>query len=238
MERQILQQLSPDDLTFPAIESALDEPNGLLAIGGDLSSPRLIEAYTQGIFPWFNDHEPILWWSPDPRTVIFTDQIHISRSLKKFIRRCDYTVTLNQAFSDVIYLCAHAPFRQEGTWISPDMLSAYIDLHHLGYAHSVEVWYNDELVGGLYGVAINGYFSGESMFYKKENASKIALIALSQLLYSYNIPFIDCQLMNPFLHQMGATEIERAFFKQIKDSTIARGLLANLWQPKSLVITL
>ena len=232
--RQTLQFLQFESLAFPPPKLALKEPNGLLAIGGDLSPQRLVEAYKQGIFPWYSDNEPIMWWSPDPRAIIKTDQIHINRTLKKFLNRNPYSVSVNKAYADVISHCANAPFRDEETWITPSMRAAYIKLHQQGYAHSIEVWHQQELVGGLYGIAINGYFSGESMFYKKSNASKIALVALAQLLQQQNIDFIDCQMQNPFLSSMGATEISREAFIQAKDKAITTTISPEFWQPRVL----
>ncbi len=156
---------------FPSPELALREPNGLLALGGDLTAPRLLAAYQRGIFPWFNPGEMILWWSPDPRAVLFPEDLHISRSMRRFIRHCPYRFTLNHAFADVISACATE--RDEGTWIGRDVQQAYCQLHALGHAHSLEVWLENELVGGLYGVAVGAVFCGESMFSRADNASKV-----------------------------------------------------------------
>ncbi len=179
-----LYQLNDNDLAFPPVNGALTEPNGLLVLGGDLSPQRLINAYRQGVFPWFSEGEPLMWWSPNPRAIIKLSDLRINRTLRKVIKKSSYKITLNTAFEQVIKLCANAPFRNDGTWIVPEMVNAYSQLHQLGYAHSIEVWQDgvsgsDEknLVGGLYGVAINGFFSGESMFYTAPNASKFALIA-------------------------------------------------------------
>ncbi|WP_206485785.1 leucyl/phenylalanyl-tRNA--protein transferase [Thalassotalea sp. G2M2-11] len=223
--------LTADCLSFPSPDSALSDPNGLLAIGGDLSAKRLITAYQLGIFPWFNQGEPILWWSPSPRAVIPVDALYINRSLKKVINKQLYTVTLNQAFDQVIHMCADAPFRKEGTWINQQMLDAYTNLHRLGYAHSIEVWHNQQLVGGLYGVAINGAFSGESMFYIKDNASKIALVALSKLLKPH-AQYIDCQILNPFLAAMGCIEISQSEFQTAHQQAQKKQLTPYFWQPR------
>jgi leucyl/phenylalanyl-tRNA--protein transferase len=236
MKNQTITQLSYGSLVFPPVEQALIEPNGLLAIDGDLSSKRLISAYSQGIFPWFNEQDPILWWSPNPRAVIYNSDLHINKTLKKFLKKSPYTITLNSAFDQVIQLCAHAPFRKEDTWISAQMQQAYIKLHDKGYAHSIEVWRNDELVGGLYGVAINGLFSGESMFYAAPNASKVALIALIQHLKSLGVELIDCQIMNPFLASMGAIDISRSTFMTLKNSLLNITLPENFWQKQPLSI--
>ena len=163
----ILYQLDDNSLAFPPIDCALTEPNGLLALGGDLSSARLLSAYSQGIFPWYSEEEPLMWWSPNPRAIINIEQLRINRTLAKAIRKSPYTITLNQDFAQVIELCADAPFRDDETWILHDMQAAYINLHHQGHAHSIEVWQTNDtndkaLVGGLYGIAINGFFSGES----------------------------------------------------------------------------
>ncbi|WP_371372250.1 leucyl/phenylalanyl-tRNA--protein transferase [Thalassotalea aquiviva] len=231
---QILYSLNDKDLAFPHPEHALQEPNGLLAIGGDLSSARLIRAYRQGIFPWYSDHDPILWWSPDPRAIIYCQQIRVNKTLKKFVKKSPYHITINQAFEQVINNCSDAPFRNDDTWILPEMLNAYLELHKLGIAHSIEVWEQGHLVGGLYGVAINGAFSGESMFYRKPNASKIALLALCQHLQTINIELIDCQLQNPFLQSMGAIEISRADYLKHLNKLVQQAIDDDFWCPKEL----
>ncbi|MEW6982896.1 leucyl/phenylalanyl-tRNA--protein transferase [Colwelliaceae bacterium 6471] len=232
--RQILQHLQFESLAFPPLECALTEPNGLLAIGGDLSSKRLINAYRHGIFPWYSENDPLMWWSPNPRAIIYTDNIKVNRTLQKALKKTQYQVTLNQAFPEVIKYCADAPFRKEETWIVNDMQNAYLALHNKGFAHSIEVWMEGELVGGLYGVAINGYFSGESMFYKKSNASKFALIHIAQLLETIDIKFIDCQMLNPFLADMGAIEISRDEFVRLKDEAIQISVPDNFWRSRIL----
>lgn len=234
--RQQLYQLADDNLAFPEVSHALVEPNGLLAIGGDLSAQRLINAYSRGIFPWFSENDPFMWWSPNPRAVLKAEHLRINRTLRKNINRSPYSITLNKQFEQVNQLCASAPFRQEDTWIVPSMQKAYVTLHQLGYAHSVEVWQNDELVGGLYGVAINGFFSGESMFYKQPNASKFALVALIQLLSGAGIHFIDCQLLNPFLEDMGAIEIDRCQFLNLQQAAIHKDMPQDFWRARSLTI--
>jgi len=235
---QILYQLDNDSLAFPSDEFALSEPNGLLAVGGDLSSKRLINAYSQGIFPWFNEGDPIMWWSPTPRAIIKTSDIKVNRTLSKAIKRAPYTITINNCFEQVNQLCANAPFRQEDTWIVPLMQQAYLSLHQLGYAHSVEVWLNKKLVGGLYGVAINGFFSGESMFYSESNASKFALVALIQLLKRNGIKFIDCQIINNFLADMGAIEVDRNIFKRLLQEAIQQTVNDDIWTARELTIEL
>lgn len=242
---QVLYQLNDKNLAFPSINYALTEPNGLLAVGGDLQPKRLINAYTQGIFPWFSDNDPLMWWSPDPRAIIKLCDLRINRTLRKAIKRSPYKITLNTAFEQVIKQCADAPFRDDGTWILPEMQAAYINLHKLGYAHSIEVWQTIDngisepkqaLVGGLYGIAINGFFSGESMFYTKANASKFALVALSNLLSSLDVDFIDCQLLNPFLADMGAIEISRKDFINSKQTAINKKVVTNFWQARELYL--
>ncbi|GLX85407.1 leucyl/phenylalanyl-tRNA--protein transferase [Thalassotalea loyana] len=235
---QTLYFLNESSLAFPDLSFALSEPNGLLALGGNLTPERLVEAYANGIFPWYSDDEPIMWWSPDPRAIIPTDEIYINKTLRKFLKKSSYTVTVNKAFNDVIAYCADAPFRTEETWIVDDMMTAYRQLHQLGHAHSIEVWQDDKLVGGLYGVAINGFFSGESMFYNASNASKVALISLAQLLKEQGITFIDCQINNPFLESMGAIEISRDEFVRLKQKAINTMVPDNVWLPRQLYLPL
>ncbi|NVK41218.1 MAG: leucyl/phenylalanyl-tRNA--protein transferase [Oceanospirillaceae bacterium] len=204
--------LSRDSMRFPPPEAALQDPNGLLAAGGDLSPQRLLQAYRQGIFPWFNPGEPILWWSPDPRCVLYTDRLHISRSLRKQLRRDDYHVTFDQCFNSVMDACAAPRDSSSGTWISHDMQVAYAQLYRLGYAHSVEVWRENQLIGGLYGVAIGQMFYGESMFSREPNGSKIAFAWLVEQLKNWGYPLVDCQVHNPHLVTLGAEEIPRGVF--------------------------
>ena len=228
--------LEPESLTFPPLTCALTDPNGLLAVGGDLSVERLKVAYTLGVFPWFNQGEPILWWYPNPRAIISTNKLYIGKSTRKFLRKTPYKISINKAFEDVIQNCSNAPFRKEGTWISPIMKKAYLQLHLAGYAHSIEIWDEDLLIGGLYGVAINGYFSGESMFYRKDNASKLALITLNRLLLTYDIPFIDCQINNPFLTSMGCQDISLDCYQALKKQALAIKLPENFWAPKCITL--
>lgn len=200
-----------DKLIFPP--SALAEPDGLLAVGGDLSPNRLLEAYRQGIFPWYSPGDPILWWSPQPRLVLEPASIHVSKSLRKEIARNKFQIKLDTAFSQVLRECAMIPRREsEGTWITPEMQEAYIRLHKLGFAHSVECWQDEDLVGGLYGLSLGKCFFGESMFAKKSNASKIALVALANILEEWGFQLIDCQVTTQHLIRLGACEIDRADF--------------------------
>jgi len=197
---------------FPPVEQALQHPNGLLAAGGDLSPERLLRAYRLGIFPWFSADEPILWWSPDPRVVLFPGELKIARSMAKTLRKADFEVRADGAFEQVIQHCSEPRSRQTGTWITAAMQAAYTRLHRLGVAHSVETWHGDELVGGLYGVALGRVFFGESMFSRATDASKIALVHLVRQLQAWGFELIDCQMHTPLLASFGAREIPRAQF--------------------------
>jgi len=201
----------PTDL-FPQVENALLDPNGLLAIGGQISTERLTNAYAQGIFPWYNEGEPIMWWSPNPRCVLETTQFHISRSFSRFLKKRPYRVTINSVFSDVINHCAQPRAYEKETWINPAIIDAYTELHHQGRAHSIEVWHHDRLVGGIYGIFVANTFCGESMFSLMPNASKTGLYALSCWLKHRDIKYIDCQIPNPHLISLGASEITRREF--------------------------
>ena len=205
--------LPTDSLLFPPVARALVEPDGLLAAGGDLSPERLLAAYRRGIFPWYSEGEPILWWSPNPRMALFPDEMKISRSLAKTLRNGDHEVRFDTAFSEVMAACAAAPRRgQSGTWISPEMRNAYRRLHELGHAHSVETWVNGSLAGGLYGVAIGQAFYGESMFTRRRDASKIALARLCERLHAHDFGLIDCQMETSHLASLGARPIPRDEF--------------------------
>lgn len=208
----MLTWLQRDSLNFPPLNRALREPNGLLAAGGDLSPARLIQAYRHGCFPWFQDGQPILWWSPDPRTVLFPEELHVSRSLEKCLRQQRYKVTLDQQFSRVIQACAAPRTYADGTWITTPMQAAYLQLHEQGIAHSVEVWQDEELVGGLYGLAMGQLFFGESMFSRADNASKFGFATLTQQLQAWGFALIDCQMPNDHLHSLGARAIPRSEF--------------------------
>lgn len=197
---------------FPPVEAALRAPNGLLAAGADLTPQRLLDAYARGIFPWFNPGEPILWWSPDPRMVLFPHEFRLSRSLRKRLRRHDYEIRFDTAFREVMLGCAAPRPGQQGTWITPQMIEAYTLLHTLGYAHSVETWMQGRLVGGLYGVAIGRVFYGESMFSRVSDASKIAFAHLVAQLFEWGYGLIDCQMSTRHLASLGAREIPRSEF--------------------------
>ena len=198
---------------FPEVECALQHPNGLLAVGGDLSSERLLHAYRQGIFPWFSEGQPILWWAPDPRAVLLPGGIRISRSLRKTLRQDCFTLSADAAFAEVIRQCAAPRDAGDGTWITPHMIDAYRRLHALGHARSIEVWQDTNLVGGLYGVALGRVFFGESMFSRARDASKTALVALTRLGYR----LIDCQLPNAHLMSLGAQNVPRRWFNACLD---------------------
>jgi len=195
---------------FPPVDLAWEEPNGLLAVGGDLSLKRLLNAYRGGIFPWFGSREPIYWWSPDPRTVLFPHKVRITRSLRKSLRNKGYRITFDTCFADVVNACAAPRAYASGTWITNEMHTAYCRLHAADVAHSIEVWNKaGELVGGLYGVAVGGIFSGESMFSREPDTSKMALVALAYHVQQWGFTVIDCQIENPHLMSMGAENIPR-----------------------------
>lgn len=215
-------------LVFPDPKYAT--PDGLLAYGGDLSIERLILAYANGIFPWYSEYDPILWWSPDPRLVLFFDDFKISKSLRQTLRSKKLEVRYDTCFQKVIQYCASVPRPdQNGTWITPEMKKAYIRLHACGIAHSVETFYNHELVGGLYGVAIGGYFSGESMFHLKSDASKVALYYLVQKLKELDFDLVDAQTSTPHLKRMGALEIPRKDFLNIIAESTQKNITPRLW---------
>lgn len=226
-------------LVFPPCHYA--EPDGLLAIGGDLSPDRLLLAYRLGIFPWYSEQTPILWWSPNPRLVLFPHELRVAKSLQRVIRKNTYTVTLNKAFREVITLCAELRKNQgEGTWIVPEMIDAYYLLHRLGYAHSVESWYQGELVGGLYGVALGRVFFGESMFAKRTDASKVAFVHLVGLLRQWHYQLIDCQVSTNHLKSFGARDIPRKHFLALLAAALKgpETFEADFWTPAELTISL
>lgn len=197
---------------FPPLSAALTEPNGLLAVGGDLSPQRLVKAYRSGIFPWFNDEDPILWWSPDPRMVLFPNELSISRSLHKLLKKHQYEIRTDAGFREVMQACTEPRKAQSGTWITDEMVEAYTTLHHMGVAHSVETWMDGVLVGGLYGIALGRMFYGESMFSRVSDASKIAFVHLVKQLEIWEFGMIDCQMKTRHLASLGAREISREEF--------------------------
>ena len=208
-----LVQLSRHSIAFPSPEGALREPNGLLALGGDLSPARLLMAYQRGIFPWFSPGDPILWWSPDPRCVLFPERLHVSASLRRVLNSGRFSFSVDSAFSRIIRACAAVPRPgQDGTWLVPDMVEAYERLHVLGHAHSVEVWQDGELAGGLYGVLRGRAFFGESMFHLRPDASKAAVVHLISWLRERDVAVVDCQQTTPHMLRLGAEEIPRREF--------------------------
>lgn len=218
------------DEAFPPLDHALHEPNGLLAAGGDLSLPRLLRAYRQGIFPWYEAGQPILWWSPDPRVVLFPDQVHVSKNLLKKLRRNLYRVSFDEAFLEVVKACAGPRRGSRGTWITHSMQQAFLQMHQHGYAHSVEVWEGEQLIGGLYGAALGRMFYGESMFAHVADASKIALVVLCRHLTHWGYPIIDSQTPSPHIMRMGAQQIPRAVFSQYLDKLCRQPPHPSPWQ--------
>ena len=214
---------------FPPVERALSEPDGLLAAGGDLSPPRLLEAYRRGIFPWYSRGQPILWWCPDPRAVLIPQHIKVSRSLAKTIRNRGFETKIDHSFREVLRYCGSTELRPGGTWLSPEMRAAYLRLHKLGYAHSVETWLNDRLVGGLYGIAIGNVFFGESMFSLERDASKVALKRLCDELVARGYQMIDCQMATPHLMSLGAELIPRLDFIQLLSANVGEDLTPRGW---------
>ena len=227
----MLTWLDPNDAStpFPALSSALTEPNGLLAAGGSLSPEWLLKAYRLGIFPWFEDDQPILWWSPDPRLTLKPTQVHISRSLRKLINKNTYHCTVDKAFGHIIRACSQPRLTPDETWITDSMIAAYETLFKLGHAHSIDVWQEDELVGGLYGVSIGQVFFGESMFSHRDNASKVAFVFLCQQLQSWGGQLIDCQVHSSHLASLGASSISRADFSKQLSRLCSQPLTADAW---------
>jgi leucyl/phenylalanyl-tRNA---protein transferase len=207
---------------FPAPALAMRDPNGLLAIGGDLSVARLLNAYAQGVFPWYNPDEPILWWCPDPRAVLFPAQFHVSRSLARRLRRRDFAVTFDRDFATVLDACSAPRARGRGTWLGAEMKHAYLTLHQRGHAHSVEVWRHGRLAGGVYGVALGRAFYGESMFSADHDGSKIALACLCRQLAAWGFPLLDCQIASPHLATLGAVEVPRDRFLALLLEAVAQ----------------
>jgi leucyl/phenylalanyl-tRNA---protein transferase len=217
-----------EDMVFPPPDYA--DPSGLIAVGGDLSSERLLEAYRVGIFPWYSDDQPILWWSPDPRFMLELDEFKISRSLQKTLRRKVFQVTFDRVFEEVIAACSVVPREgQRGTWITQEMRDAYLELHGLGYAHSVESWFGGKLVGGLYGVSLGKAFFGESMFHHKTDASKVALATLVEKLKSWGFPFIDSQMTTEHMMSLGAKEVPRRIFLKRLQSALRHSTKRGKW---------
>lgn len=205
-----LDPLQPD--AFPDVATALRDPDGLLAAGGDLAPERLLAAYRRGIFPWYSRGQPILWWSPDPRTIYRPDRMHMPRRLARWLRTCVWTIRADTAFETVVRACAAPRAKQRGTWIDAAMRAAYVRLHELGHAHSVEAWDGDTLAGGIYGVAVGRVFFGESMFSAADNGSKVALLALARALRDWDFPLLDAQVASPHLFTLGAVELDRSAF--------------------------
>jgi len=217
----------PDEIVFPPVECAADI--GLLAVGGDLRPERLLAAYREGIFPWYSEGEPILWWSPDPRCLLFPAEVRVSRSMRQFLKRGLVRVTFDTAFPAVIAACQKPRPGQNGTWITQEMQEAYVVLHAMGYAHSVEVWHNGGLAGGLYGVSLGRTFFGESMFSTMANTSKAALITLSSLLAEFGFDFIDCQVESPHLASLGARPVPRREFSALLGKSLRHETLRGNW---------
>lgn len=216
------------EIQFPDPEMA--DPSGILAVGGDLSPQRLLQAYQTGVFPWFNESDPIVWWSPDPRMVLYPAEVKVSQSMRKVLRDKTFKVTLDHAFKAVITNCkAQKRAGQKGTWITQEMLDAYVLLHKQGYAHSVEVWKDDVLAGGLYGVSLGGFFAGESMFSKTTNASKVAFITLARVLEKLNFTMLDCQIYTKHLASLGAREISREQYLEELKRSLQQTTLKGNW---------
>ncbi len=224
--------LEEDLFEFPSL-SGLDD-DGLVAISRDVTPMAVVTAYTQGIFPWYGELDPVLWWSPNPRCIIEPEHIQISKSMRSVMRNKGFTFSINRAFEQVIEACSQPRNDDPKTWLLPEMIETYTELHKSGLAHSIEVFLNEELVGGFYGFAIGKYFAGESMFSKVSNASKAALITFSGFCITNQIPFIDCQIANPHLLSLGAKNIERTNFLERLKISIELPTDKNLWQPKEL----
>jgi leucyl/phenylalanyl-tRNA--protein transferase len=231
MQLTILDPDNPEQ-EFPALEKALREPDGLLAVGGCLSVSRLLNAYRHGIFPWYNAGEPILWWSPDPRLVLFPEQVKVSRSLRKTIRKQKFSVSYDQAFDEVIAGCADIRKGSLGTWITRDISRAYKDLFRLGIAHSAEAWHEGKLVGGLYGIALGRVFFGESMFHTMTDASKVAFVTLIEQLDAWGYQLIDCQVHTEHLESLGAVEIDRRDFVELLARYCEASVKGEAWSKR------
>lgn len=225
--------LDPEQLWFPDPSRALEDPPGLLAAGGDLSPERLLKAYSLGIFPWYEDGQPILWWSPDPRAVLFPGEFRLRRSLRKILRNKPFTVSFDKNFAGVIHACAQPRRYAEETWITDEMAAAYLALHRIGHAHSVEVWHDEVLVGGLYGVALGKVFFGESMFSLQRDASKIALCALAHHLERSGFELLDCQMRTEHLEFMGSRAVARQDFLNLLERHTGVRSPAGKWDEMS-----
>ena len=224
-----LPELRRSSYNFPSAREATDE--GLVAFGGDLNPNRILKAYREGIFPWFNENDPILWWSPNPRLVLFPEEFKINKSFRRVLRNRGFEVKFDHAFEQVITHCGDVPRAgQEGTWLTKEMKEAYLELHGLGYAHSVEIYYEDKLVGGLYGIAMGGGFFGESMFSLMSNASRVSLCALSSLCVEKSYDFIDCQVETPHMINWGAKTIERNDFLDLLEKTLEKDTDFGSWR--------
>jgi len=236
MKSSRINWISADDPpeSFPNVEMASNVPNGLLATGGDLSEARLLHAYRHGIFPWFSDGQPILWWSPDPRCVIKPDSLHISKRLTRYFKNSGFEITFNRCFSDVLSGCSKRRIGQESTWITDEMYGAYRNLHDNHWAHSIEVWRDRQLLGGLYGLAIDKVFFGESMFSDVTNASKAAMLGLCSILVANNFVLLDCQVESPHLLRMGAKLIPRHQMSEILNVSCASLVPFNAWPTSAL----
>lgn len=219
---------APDE--FPDAEAALREPDGLLAAGGDLEPERLLAAYRRGIFPWYEEGQPILWWSPDPRTVLYVDAMHVSRSLRRTLRRRTFTVTIDESFAEVVGGCAMRGDLRSDTWITRDMREAFQKLHELGHAHSVECWHGGELAGGIYGLALGRVFFGESMFSRRSDASKVALYTLVEYTRARGFAFVDCQIASRHLRSLGAVAVPRRVFLAELATHVAGDLRPGRWR--------
>ncbi len=217
------------DHPFPDPSLAENEPNGLLAVGGDLHPRRLLNAYRHGIFPWYSEDQPILWWSPDPRMVLFPEEIHVARSLRRQMRRGGLELRIDSDFAGVLEACATPRHEDEGTWLIPEMRAAYLSLYHMGHAHSFELWQDQRLVGGLYGVTLGRMFFGESMFSRIPSASRIVMVHLCEHLAAHGFPLIDCQIHNPHLERMGAREIPRARFQRLLADAVTQPEASDTW---------
>ncbi len=228
----MLEQFRFDNPVFPDPNTATKE--GLLAVGGSLSPDWLLEAYSKGIFPWFSEGDPILWWSPDPRSVIFLPHNRMPKSMRPYFNQKKFELKIDYAFEEVIELCSQVPRKgQDGTWITEEMKQAYIKLHHLGYAHSFEAWKDGKLAGGLYGIGMNGYFCGESMFALEKNASKFAFFAMIKILSGNGFELLDCQIQNPHLQMLGCKEIPRKeFLEKIEHLNNNKKIITGNWSEK------